>query len=579
MTLSGRGVPILPVPKFVRESGEASKLTPEVFRNLVPTRAQINDLPTAIALITDTSLESEQSYHLKIASSNIEIHSKDAVGWHYGLHTLKQIAKASDDFLPVLEVEDHPDFERRGIMLDVTRNKVPKLETLFYLIDLFASWKINELQLYIEHAFAYKGHDTVWQNASPLTVEDIEKLDDYCQERFIELVPNLNCFGHMSRWLIHAPYNEMAEQPEGGETDYGYRPEPQGLCPIDPRSISLAEDLIEQMTSCFKSKQVNVGCDETLDLGYGRSKRAVEEQGRGIVYLEYLQKVHAICDKLGYRMQYWADIILKYPELIREVPTGSLALNWGYESIHPFEEETTQLASSHCEFYVCPGTSSWNSIGGRTNNMMGNIRKAAIHGKQKGAIGLMTTDWGDNGHVQPLLSSIPGFAFGSACAWNLEDEVDLPRTLDVQLFYKQGWGQLLLDIGHLDQAFDIYIHNQSILFQLLKEDNAFIKKVENLTVESLEKALVKAVHLKQVFEELNTTRPIDESYMEEYEWVLNMLIHACKRGLAVLQEENLNELHEEALALRKQHKELWHLRNRSGEYELSRKFFESMIQS
>ena len=67
--------------------------------------------------------------------------------------------------------------------------------------------------------------------------------------------------------------------------------------------------------------------------------------------------------------------------------------------------------------------------------------------------------------------------------------------------------------------------------------------------------------------------------MEEYEWVLNMLIHACKRGLAVLQEENLNELHEEALALRKQHKELWHLRNRSGEYELSRKFFESMIQS
>ena len=278
-------------------------------------------------------------------------------------------------------------------------------------------------------------------------------------------------------------------------------------------------------------------------------------------------------------MQFWADILLKYPELFEEVPSESLALNWGYESIHPFEEETARLASSPCDFYVCPGTSSWNSIGGRTNNMLGNIQKAATSGLQNGAIGLMTTDWGDNGHIQPLLSSFPGFAFGSASAWNQGQEIDLPSALDHHVFHNHGWGQLLLDIGNLDQAFDIYIHNQSILFQVLKENDTFISKIENLEAGSLTESLAEATKLKQVFETLKKKHPTEEAFMKECDWVLNMLIHACERGLAVLRQESLNNLHEEAIELRASHHELWHHRNRPGEYELTRKFFESMIES
>jgi len=67
--------------------------------------------------------------------------------------------------------------------------------------------------------------------------------------------------------------------------------------------------------------------------------------------------------------------------------------------------------------------------------------------------------------------------------------------------------------------------------------------------------------------------------MEEVDWVLKMLIHACRRGQAILQGETLDSLHKEALELRTQHKELWHIRNRPGEYVLSRKFFDSMIES
>ena len=578
MTRPERGIAFLPMPKSILESGTTSQLEVDDFRKLTPTCGQLDSLPESVSLIANEDFQSDQAYSLEISSLSIKIQAAGKLGWHYGLLTLKQIAWATEDYLPEIAIEDHPDFPRRSIMLDVSRNKVPKLETLFYLIDLFSSWKINELQLYIEHAFAYEGHETVWRNASPLTQDNIKDLDAYCQERFIELVPNLNCFGHMSRWLTHEPYNQLAEQPEGGETDFGYRPEPQGLCPIDPGSINLAQDLIEQITACFESKQINVGCDETIDLGYGRSKQAVEDHGRGQVYLDYLQKVQGLCKNQGHRMQFWADIVLKYPELMGEIPSDSLALNWGYEAIHPFAEETAHLGSSGLQYYVCPGTSSWNSIGGRTENMLGNIRKAASSGKRNGAIGLLTTDWGDNGHLQPLVSSYPGFAFGSACAWNQNQEIELPATLDQHVFQQEGWGQLLLDIGNLDQVFDIYIHNQSVLYQILHKKASFIRKIEGLNVDSLQASLTEALNLQQKFDGLKKEHPIEQIVMEEIDWVLKMLLHACHRGQAILSEESLDNLHREALELRTQHKELWHIRNRSGEYALSRKFFDSMIE-
>jgi hypothetical protein len=48
-------------------------------------------------------------------------------------------------------------------------NAVPTVETVKLLVDELASLKINQLQLYIEHTFAYAGHEEVWRNSSPYT--------------------------------------------------------------------------------------------------------------------------------------------------------------------------------------------------------------------------------------------------------------------------------------------------------------------------------------------------------------------------------------------------------------------------
>jgi len=80
------------------------------------------------------------------------------------------------------------------------------------LIDRLASWKINQFQLYTEHTFAYRRHPDVWAKASPFTGEEVLELDAYCRERFIELVPNQNSFGHLHRWFEHPQYLELAMQ-------------------------------------------------------------------------------------------------------------------------------------------------------------------------------------------------------------------------------------------------------------------------------------------------------------------------------------------------------------------------------
>ena len=176
--------------------------------------------------------------------------------------------------------------------------------------------------------------------------------------------------------------------------------------------------LYDELLPNFSSQFFNVGCDETWDLGRGQSKKLCEAKGKGRVYLDFLKKIHREVSTRGKQMMFWGDIILKYPKLIRELPKNVIALNWGYEANHPFEKEAAQFAKAKIPFYVCPGTSTWQTLIGKHDNALANLRAAAKAGKKFGAIGFLNTDWGDGGHPQPLAVSWPMFVAGAALAWN-----------------------------------------------------------------------------------------------------------------------------------------------------------------
>ena len=131
----------------------------------------------------------EQGYVLDISAKDITISAPTAAGAFYGICTLTQLVQQYGRKLPALHIEDWPDFAVRGVMLDISRDKVPTMETLYSLVDMLAGWKINQLQLYTEHTFAYRKHPDVWAEASPITGEEILALDAYCSERISSWCP------------------------------------------------------------------------------------------------------------------------------------------------------------------------------------------------------------------------------------------------------------------------------------------------------------------------------------------------------------------------------------------------------
>jgi hypothetical protein len=166
-------------------------------------------------------------------------------------------------------------------------------------------------------------------------------------------------------------------------------------------------------------------------------------------------------------MMFWGDIILNYPKLIRELPNNVIALNWGYEANHPFAMETARFAKAKIPFYVCPGTSTWQSLVGKHDNALANLRSAAKAGKRHGALGYLVTDWGDGGHPQPLAVSWPMLAAGAALAWNADsmDEKVLMSVLNRDVFEDVSGkvAQAAMKLGFAHQKLGVNTPNETPL--------------------------------------------------------------------------------------------------------------------
>lgn len=435
------------------------------------------------ATLTLTPQESDnpQAYQLVIDADGIHITGAPQ-GIFYGLCTLRQLLMQRTDALPYMTIDDYPDYPARGVMLDISRDRVPTMAHLKNLIDLLACLKVNQLQLYTEHTYAYRDHEIVWENASPLAAADILEIDSYCQARFIELVPNQNSLGHVERWLKFDDYRHMAEAPDGFTGPRGEFRSPSTLCPLDSASFEFVTSLYDELLPNFSSELFNVGCDEPWELGQGRSKSAVEERG-GRVYLDWLQKLHGAVTRRGRKMQFWGDIIMHYPELVPELPDDVITMEWGYEANHDFDGHCAIYAQAGAAFYVCPGTSSWNTLLGRTENAKDNMRLAASAGLKHGAIGFLNTDWGDSGHMQPPSVSYLPFAYGAAVSWCLEanESVDLAAA-GSNLIFEDGsgiMGQVVYDLGNIYRLIGPeYINGQLLAYALWGDPEQMERRIK-----------------------------------------------------------------------------------------------------
>ena len=377
-----------------------------------------------IRLTIDNLLEKEE-YKLNIKDKYIEIIGSESSGIYYGIQTLIQILKQDGIKLRGVNIEDSPYFKNRGYFADITRGKVPTLETLKKLADKLSFYKVNQMQLYIEHTFAFEDMSEVWRDKDPITAEEILILDEYCKKRHIELIPSLATFGHLYEVLRTKSYEDLCELENSRESEYSYidRMAHHTLDVSNNKSLELVYNMLNEFIPLFSSNKFNICCDETFDLGKGKSKDIAEEIGNGKLYVDFLNKVISYVKNHNKTVLFWGDVILNHKELLKDIPEDTICLNWDYWC-KATENNTRTIWESKRKQWVCPGTGGWSHLMNLIENSFENINRMVSYGVKYGADGILNTDWGDYGHINSLSNSVPSIIYGASLSWNPNIEKD-----------------------------------------------------------------------------------------------------------------------------------------------------------
>ena len=447
--------------------------SPKHLRSLPNTAFSSED--TAIQFLSDPELPAE-GYRLRVDEAGLVIASADPAGEFYGRQTFAQLKRQFPRGIPSMEIEDAPDVAVRGLYHDVTRGEVPTLDTLKELATMCAHYKLNQLQLYVEHTYAYKAFPEVWADADPLRAEEILELDAFCAERFIELVPSFSTFGHFYPF-IHTPrfqhLNELERDVSGEGFNWFDRMQHYTLDCQNPESLALVETLIEEVRPLFRSSYFNICADETFDLGKGKNRDQAEDVGKGRLYIDFVQKVLGIVRKQGATPMMWGDIVATYPELASELDQDVVLLDWNYA---PEPACSKHLIESRRPFYVCSGTQTWNRFLPPMREAYQNITRLNRAGIDGGCKGCLITNWGDFGHIGMLSLAYPGILMGAAASWNLTaaetDEEGLYETIS-RLEFGDASGRLvglLAELASLKDPFDCLWRSLSFWLQDRSKD-------------------------------------------------------------------------------------------------------------
>lgn len=413
--------------------------------------------PGDILLTVDSTLPAD-TYTLSVAPDRLVVRGGGDEALLNGIMTLRQWIQRHGAALPALEIEDRPDLAHRGYYLDCSRGRVPTLASLKQYADLLCQYKINQWQLYVEHTYLFRDLSEAWRDDSPLTAEEILELDAYCAARHIELVPSLSSFGHMYQILSTKTCAEYCELPDSEKVPFSftYWGEHHTLNVSHPGTMDFIKGLISEYRALFRSDKFNICCDETYDLGKGRSKALADEQGAQTLYVRHVAELCRWLLKQGVTPMFWGDIMWRHPETYADIPQGAICLNWGYLP-EQRENEIRDLAAMGATQYVCPGVATWNRWIPLFDGSFRNIRNMCRHAHKYGAIGLLNTDWGDYAHICHPWLSLPGILYGAAFAWNAEgaDFAEVNRAISF-LAYGDRDGRIMEALTSLSghEAFD-----------------------------------------------------------------------------------------------------------------------------
>ena len=306
---------------------------------------------TNIIIERDTISTNTEEYTLIIDENGIIIRSCSSIGAFYAVQTFYQIFFASSKKsglieLPFVTIHDKPRFTYRALMLDPARNFL-SIKEIEDFINVMAMYKFNRLHL---HLTDNQGWRVEIKNLPQLvqknhkadeyyTQEQLKYLVKYAQERYVEIVPEIDVPGHSIAALSAFPRLSCNQRLLKIATNTSLSKEL--LCAGNPQVYDFIELVIDELAPIFPYKYFHIGGDEVVLDNWKRCSKCQEviennklknEQG---LLSYFFKKLDSIVKANGKEPMFW------FESNVPSYPANSILYMW--------KKGSNDIAKEHSE--------------------------------------------------------------------------------------------------------------------------------------------------------------------------------------------------------------------------------------
>lgn len=347
----------------------------------------------------NTGPDCRESFSIKVTPTGAEVRGRSSAGVYYGAQTLLQLVEGNgaEATLPEVNIHDWPSLPYRGVMIDTSHGGLPTEADMKRQIDFMAHWKINQYYLYSEASVAIEGYPILPPEAQ-FSRDEMRRIIAYGRERHVDMVPCMELYGHLHDLFRVERYGNLSILPHGSEFD-----------PRNPQVATLMGRWVEQLTDLFPSPFFHIGFDETWEAPVVAKGEAVA------LYMKQFLLLSGLIQQRGKTLLVWSDMFTRYPELIPQIPAGTIVVPWGYDRT-VYEPYWKPFENSTLPRFVGSGVSIWNSLAPNFDVSFDNIDSFLARARPHGVTGLINTVWTD--YIACLIRpAFPGIAYGGIASW------------------------------------------------------------------------------------------------------------------------------------------------------------------
>ena len=225
----------------------------------------------------------------------------------------------------------------------VDAGRVP--ESLDYyrrVIEFCAEWDLNTLHFRLTDdqgsALRFTSVPDLVTHRNAFTPEQLRGLADYSKHHGVDLIPEIESFGHTGYITRSPAYAHILDSSPQNASEF------TGVCPVDPETLHIFEKLYRETTAIFPSVYLHGGCDEVNWGGSALSRKALETRTRAQIWAEYLNSLHRIAQSLGKEFIVWGDVVVhKEPTILPQLNKNIIVMDWNYSETSPGKIEETYL--------------------------------------------------------------------------------------------------------------------------------------------------------------------------------------------------------------------------------------------